>query len=407
MNEKDREPWNQNFYQTGYTQPPKRRGGCVLFLVILVILLGGIVTLMGLLNIRLFRAVATGEKTPAVGFVSEETTASAETEEATAATTTQGGLSLELESAPQSVENVPQEGGLSLQAIYEKAIPSVVSVLSANGSGTGVIVSQDGFIVTNQHVVGQMAAVEVLLTDGRRLEASVVGADGASDLAVLRVDAQGLTPAEFGDSASLRVGDAVVAIGDPLGVELRGTMTNGIVSAINRDITTGGRTLTLIQTNAALNNGNSGGPLLNCYGQVVGINTMKIGDNVNVSGVEGLGFAIPATTVKEVVDQLANQGFVSGRPSLGLEVQSISAFDRLYYRLPQGLYITSVDAGSDAAKQGILAGDILLQLDSTRLYDVSGLQSALYGYNAGDTVELIIYRSGMQYSVPVVLSEAK
>ena len=279
---------------------------------------------------------------------------------------------------------------------------SAFKVLAASYVNTA-----DGYIITNAHVIAGATAVEVLLTDGRTVAATLVGADGVSDLAVLLVQASDLVPAEFGTSESVRVGDAVVAIGDPLGIALRGTMTNGIVSAINRDITTGGRTMTLIQTNAALNNGNSGGPLLNCYGQVIGINTMKIGDNMNTTGVEGLGFAIPSATVKEVVDQLMRQGYVSGRPGLGLEVQAISPFDRMYYRLPQGLYITAVETGSDAAEKGILPGDVLLGLDDRYLTDAEALQSALYRYEAGDTVRLTIYRNGSQYYVDVVLSEAR
>ncbi len=405
MQERNRDPWDPSFYQTGNTEPPKRKGSCLLFFVIAIVVLGGIVTVLGFLGITLFQAVPEGEDKTSVSFVAEESVEP--TDDAVVPTAHAGEHSLELNHTPQAVENVPQEGGLSLQAIYEKAIDSVVSISCDMGTGTGVVLTEDGFVATNAHVIGSAASVEVLLTDGRSLPAAVVGMDGVSDLAVLKVAAEDLTPAEFGNSESLRVGDAVVAIGDPLGIALRGTMTNGIVSAINRDITTGGRTMTLIQTNAALNSGNSGGPLLNCYGQVIGINTMKIGDNMNTAGVEGLGFAIPSTTVKEVVDQLMRQGYVSGRPGLGLEVQAISPFDRLYYRLPQGLYITAVEAGSDAAQKGILPGDVLLQLDGQWLSDGEGLQSILYSYEAGDTVQLNIYRNGTQYYVDVTLSEAR
>ena len=256
-------------------------------------------------------------------------------------------------------------------------------------------------------MVETATSIEVLLTDGRILPARLVGMDSVSDLAVLDVQATDLTAAEFGDSGSVRVGDAVVAIGDPLGIELRGTMTDGIVSAINRDITTGGRTMTLIQTNAALNSGNSGGPLLNCYGQVIGINTMKIGDYMNASGVEGLGFAIPSTTVKEVVDQLVSQGYVSGRPALGITGQELSSFDMLYYRLPQGIYITAVEQTSDAAAKGIAPGDVLLEFNGTRITSSDTLLNALYSCQAGDTVSVVVYRSGSQYTVDVILGEAQ
>ena len=224
---------------------------------------------------------------------------------------------------------------------------------------------------------------------------------------MLRIEAADLIPAKFGDSGALRVGDSVVAIGDPLGVEFRGTYTNGIVSAINRDVELEGRTMTLIQTNAALNSGNSGGPLINCYGQVVGINTMKIGAFASASGVEGLGFAIPSTTVKDVVDQLVKQGYVSGRPTLGIKGEALSLFYQHYYRLPAGLYITSVEYDSDAYNVGIQEGDLLLSIGGTRITSYDELRSAIFAYQVGDTVEVVIFRSGQQYLVELTLSEAK
>ena len=247
----------------------------------------------------------------------------------------------------------------------------------------------------------------VQLTDGRTLPAMLVGADSVSDLAVLHIDTTGLTPAQFGDSDSLRVGDTVVAIGDPLGVKFRGTYTDGIISGIGRDMDMDGRTMTLIQTNAALNSGNSGGPLINCYGQVIGINTMKIGAFTDSAGVEGLGFAITSSTVKEVAEQLISQGYVSGRPTLGLEGESLSSFDQYYYRLPAGLYITDVDRSSDAAAKGIEEGDILLSVNGTNVTTMDALNGAVYNLDVGDTVEVVIYRSGKQYRVSLTVTEDK
>ena len=312
-----------NEYRTGQMRPRKNRSGLLALLLILVIFLGGIVSTLSLLNIKLFRQMqeSPDQEDSSLSFhpvSSQETTAPAET---AAPAPKDSDVTLDLNQSPTSVENIPQEGGLSLQQIYEGAIHSVVSIscTSAGGSssGTGVIIAEEGYLVTNAHVVQDATAVSVLLTDGRVFAASVVGLDSISDLAVLHIQAEALVPAVFGDSDALRVGDLAVAIGDPLGSQLRGTMTDGIISAINRNIQTGGRTMTLIQTNAALNSGNSGGPLLNCHGQVIGINTMKIGDYVSDAGVEGLGFAIPSTTVKTVVDDLIRYGYVVGRPSLG------------------------------------------------------------------------------------------
>ena len=284
-----------------------------------------------------------------------------------------------------------------------------ISCTLSNGtaSGTGVIFSDEGYIVTNAHVVDGAISVSAQLTDDRVFSARIIGCDEVSDLAVLRIDADNLIPAQFGDSSTLRVGDTVVAIGDPLGVKFRGTYTNGIISAINRDVDVDGHTMTLIQTNAALNSGNSGGPLINCYGLVIGINTMKIGAFTDSAGVEGLGFAIPSTTVKQIVDQLISQGYVSGRPTLGLEGESLSVFYQHYYRLPAGLYITRVDRGSDAFSKGIESGDILISIGSQRITTMNELKTAVYGYQVGDTVEVVIYRDGQQYRVSLTLSEDK
>ena len=389
---------------------------CIRDRLVIVIFLGGLVSALGVLNIRLFAELNTpSEDSDPVSFVSEteeETTAAQPTMEPIAATEQ---LPVEtpfvLNPSPDSVENIPQEGGLSLQEIYEKNIGSVVSISctlsSGSATGTGVILSENGYIVTNCHVVEGAEAITVLLTDERSFQAVLVGADTVSDLAVLHINAGGLTPAEFGDSSVLRVGDSVAAIGDPLGTEFRGTLTNGIVSAINRDVTIGGRTMTLIQTNAALNSGNSGGPLLNCYGQVVGINTLKIGNFVDAAGVEGIGFAIPSSTVKVIVDQLIEQGYVSGRPTLGIKGESVSLFYQRYYLMPAGIFITELDPASDAAKKGIQTDDILSAINGMRITSMDDLNTVLYGCQVGDTVEVIIYRAGRQYRVDLTLSESK
>ena len=411
-----KEPWESGVYETGRTRPPKNHTGLIAILLVIVIFLSGLVSFLGLLNVKLFAQLkAMPEENPnPVNFVSgteipESTLAAAEP---TAASTEPMTVALDpdtflLNPSPDSVPNVPQNTGLSLQDIYDKTIGSVVSISCSNSSGTGVVMTSSGYVVTNAHVVQNAQVITVLLSDGRSFDASLVGCDTISDLAVLHIDAPDLIPAEFGDSTVLRVGDSVVAIGDPLGIELRGTMTNGIVSAINRDVTTGGRTLTLIQTNAALNAGNSGGPLINCYGQVIGINTLKMGDLYSSAGVEGLGFAIPSTTVKEIADQLINQGYVSGRPSLGLSGEGVSSFYQFYYRLPAGMYIESVEEGSDAEAKGLEPGDILISVDNVRISSMEDLRIHLSNYAVGDTVQILIYRGGRQYTAQLTLHEAK
>ena len=412
-----RDPWEPGLYETGRTRPPKSHGGLIALLLVIVIFLGGLVSVLGILNVRLFAQLQDRppEEEDALSFIStvEETQPPQPTEnQATEPQINEPeDTDVLLRPSPDSVPNVQQEGGLSLQEIYTRNIDSVVSIScnypGGSSTGTGVILSHNGYIVTNSHVVDNASVITVLLTDDRSFAASLVGSDPVSDLAVLHILATDLKSAEFGDSAALQVGDSVAAIGDPLGSELRGTMTNGIVSAINRDMNLDGRSLTLIQTNAALNSGNSGGPLINCYGQVIGINTMKIGTFVDKAGVEGLGFAIPSATVKDIVEQLIDQGYVSGRPTLGITGESVSTFYQIYYNLPAGLLITEVDEASDAAAHGIAVRDILISVNDTRITNMDDLNNVIYGCEVGQEVTAIIYRAGRQYAVELTLMENK
>ena len=302
-----------------------------------------------------------------------------------------------------------QEDALSLQDIYSSVIDSVVSISSmtssGTASGTGIIMSSDGYIITNHHVISGALVISVLTNDNREYEAALVGSDEMSDLAVLKIDAKNLQAAEFGDSSRLRVGDSVVAIGDPLGVQLRGTMTNGIISAINRDLTVGDRTMTLIQTNAALNNGNSGGPLINCYGQVVGVNAVKLSSYYSQATVEGLGFAIPISTAKPILDELIQNGYVAGRPAIGISGEQLPAAARVYYGLPEGVYVTYVSPTSGAWEAGVRKGDIITAIDGTAVSSVDALNTVKNRYSAGDTVTLTIYRSGQSTDVEITLMD--
>ena len=416
---RNRDPWEPGMYETGRTRPPKNHGGLIALLLVVVIFLCGVVSVLGFMNVRLFAQLnqLPKENEDPLSFINQDGTEYPQiidyTEPAESIPDSFSGNlpdSLVLRPSPDSVPNVIQEGGISLQEIYDKNIASVVSIScqsrGASSSGTGVIISASGYIVTNNHVVEGAQVITVLLQDERSFTANLVGADDVTDLAVLQITAEDLTPAEFGDSSVLRVGDSVAAIGNPLGQELRGTLTNGIVSAINRDVTHGGRTLTLIQTNAALNSGNSGGPLINCYGQVIGINTLKIGSFTDSAGVEGLGFAIPSTTVKEIVEQLVIQGYVSDRPTLGILGEGVSNFYQYYYRMPAGIYITEVEETSDAAAKGIEPGDILTAINGVRVTDMDSLKSIILEYSVGDIVTAHIYRRGVEHTVSLVLHES-
>lgn len=303
-----------------------------------------------------------------------------------------------------------EDGALSLQEIYRRCIGSVVSIVtvtpSGKASGTGIIMSEDGYVITNHHVIESAQAVSVLTSDNQEYAASVVGSDETSDLAVLKVEAEGLQAAEFGDSSVLQVGDSVAAIGDPLGTALRGTMTDGIISAINRDLTVNDRTMSLIQTNAALNNGNSGGPLINCYGQVIGINTMKMSNFYSASAtVEGIGFAIPIDTAKPIIDELIEKGYVSGRPAIGIDGETLPATYRIYYRLPQGIYVTRVYRNSDAAAKGVSEGDIITAINGVSVTTMEQLNRVKNQFTAGQTITLTIYRGGVSSDVEIILMD--
>ena len=337
-------------------------------------------------------------------------TPEADTSSALAAQPAEDPPSVEIESSPAAPATPASEdeadGALSLQEIYKKCIGSVVSITasaqSGKSSGTGIVLSADGYLITNHHVIENAQVIAVQTSEDRQFQASIIGSDEASDLAVLKVDATDLQPAEFGDSGKLAVGDRVVAIGDPLGAQLRGTMTSGIVSAINRDLEVNDRTMTLIQTDAALNNGNSGGPLINCYGQVIGINTMKLRSYYSTTA-EGLGFAIPMAVAKPILEELMENGYVAGRPAIGISYDTLPLAFRIYYNLPEGVYISAVYDGSDAQAKGVAAGDIITAVNGTRVTSIDELNRVKNQFTAGDSITLTLYNGGSYRDVAVIL----
>ncbi|MCD7760287.1 MAG: S1C family serine protease, partial [Clostridiales bacterium] len=283
---------------------------------------------------------------------------------------------------------------LTYQEIYAKCLPSVVSITvitaEGTGTGTGIVMTADGYILTCNHVIEDGITCTVTTYDDQVYTALLVGGDAQTDLAVLKIEAEGLTPAEFGDSDELTVGDEALAIGDPLGTTLRGTLTNGIISAINRNVTVNGYSMTLLQTTAALNSGNSGGPLINIYGQVVGVNNMKM--NSTSVTVEGLGFAVPTSVVKEIVPTLATKGKVS-RPVLGITCYSISEeYVTSGGYLSSGCLVASVNELSDAYAQGVQVGDYITQINGMTVTSVDDVKAVIEDMSIGDTVELTILR---------------
>ena len=303
----------------------------------------------------------------------------------------------------------PGEQELSLQELYAACADSIVGITAYPEDqdgyywGTGVIADEAGLIVTNAHVIEGCASAEVTLYNNESYEALLVGADAVSDLALLKIDCSGLPAASFGDISSLSVGDPVAAIGNPLSEEFRSTLTNGIISAIDRGMNYNGHTMSLLQTNAAINQGNSGGALFNMYGQVVGITNMKMMSYF--SSIEGIGFAIPSSTVKAVVDQLAENGEVRGRPSIGITVGAIPQEAVENYELPEGLYISAVAENSDAAAQGIREGDILTAIDGQSVSSTEEVAAIRDTKSVGDSLRFTIWRQGETFDVDVRLME--
>jgi serine protease Do len=314
------------------------------------------------------------------------------------------------------------EGRMSFNAIYDQACEEVVGITtevtyqnffgmrtSGAVTGSGFILSEDGYILTNYHVISYAAQgnyeVTVILHDGTRYPATVVGTEESNDLAVLKIEAAGLNPVTFADSGELRVGDEVHAVGNPLG-ELEFTMTNGHVSALDRVITTDESTeaINMFQIDAAVNSGNSGGPVYDALGRVVGVVTAKYSE----SGVEGIGFAIPVNDARKIADDLMTKGYVTGKAYMGITYdQRYNAMYAQYYGLPMGFFVRTVKPGSCAEKAGIVEGDIITKIGP---YDITGyteLRQALKHYSAGDGATVTVSRSGRDMTFDIVFDEAR
>ena len=298
---------------------------------------------------------------------------------------------------PQSLKLTITERGeeLTPQEIYEKVSPATVIVLAQQGEntsvGTGVIMTEDGYIITNDHVIAGGESAGILLYGKYYFEAELVGSDANTDLAVLKaLEAENFPTAEFGNSDLCSVGDTVYAIGNPMGIELYGTMSDGILSAINRDIQVQDHTVTVLQTTAALNNGNSGGPLINTSGQVIGINTLKMGGSNNASAqVEGLGFALPVSDASYVINDILATGYYRGAPTFGITV--IGAQDADGKNI---VVIYTVEENSAAAEADLREGDVILAVDDQDITTVAELLAIRRSHAVGDTVHLKIWRDG-------------
>lgn len=328
-------------------------------------------------------------------------------------------------SLPYTPISLPK--GSSVSEIAKKVGPSVVGIRmtmlnnrsrfmfenasESNAEGSGVIISEDGYIMTNYHVVeyadpkkqGSSTTLEVFLPDGRQAKAKFIGGDSKNDLAVVKIDLDNLPVAELGDSSKLEVGELAVAIGNPLGMEFAGSVTVGVISALDRTVQAEDKTLNLIQTDAAINPGNSGGALVDSSGKVIGINTIKI----SVSGVEGLGFAIPMNDAKPIVDQLIMFGYVKGRPMLGISAREITDVMSMQYNVPVGIYIVDAKVGEGAYNSGVKRGDIIVRMDGKDVKTMKDLDDIKKQHKAGDKVSLTVVRDGEEIELELTFSEEK
>ncbi len=397
-------------------RPPRRRreprsGHRRLLLIAAVALLaalvigGGVKMVQKLILERVIVSDSFARQEPEDDFeeIFEETQTAEETEEA------QCFLERAELSGEVQMETVSREGlaELSYEEIYAAAIHSVVSLRCylADGSGctgTGIILSADGYLVTNEHVIEDAEECVVVLQDDRTYDAKLVGMDAETDLAVLKIEATGLVPASFGDSDEMVVGNACVAIGNPLGETFRGTMTTGIISAVNRNVSVEGHYMTLIQTDCAINSGNSGGPLINLYGQVVGICNMKMMSSSTT--VEGLGFAIPSNTVKTIVNKLIAKGEVI-RAMLGITAYNLDQDQCRVYGVEGGIMVVQVSAESDAYAKGVRYGDIVIAANGIPISTVNALNTLKSDMSPGDVLVLTVVRDGETMEFEVILME--
>ena len=302
------------------------------------------------------------------------------------------------------VVRVAESVGPTVVGITNKAVARdwFNNPVETEGVGSGVIFRKDGYIVTNNHVISGAKELIVSLADGRSLKGKLIGADEMTDIAVVKVDADDLPTATFGNSDDVVVGEPAIAIGNPMGLEFQGSVTVGVISALNRTLEISDKRVKLLQTDAAISPGNSGGALVNADGMIIGINSAKLA----ASGVEGMGFAIPINTVQAIINELMEKGYVA-RPYLGVSVFDKPTAARYGYQLniDKGVYIFRVTLGAPAGKAGLQRGDIILKLDGREVNSVTDVRNIVAEHKVGDTLKLVYDRDGNEGSVDVVLEE--
>ena len=392
------DPWSDPIETTGrpvheepeQPKPKKKKGGKLVALCLVCAIVGGIAGGAGV-------AAATGS------FAQDKTTIYEGTRTPTVV----------------NVSNVTGKDLLTAPEIYATYVGSTVGItteitttnvwgqpVSQAAAGSGFVITSDGYILTNYHVIEDADSIQVAFVDGTTYDATLVGGESENDIAVLKIDATGLTPVIIGDSDNVKVGEQVVAIGNPLG-ELTYSMTSGIVSAKDRSITMeNGNVMNMIQTDTAINNGNSGGPLFDMYGQVIGITSAKLsGSSSSQATIEGLGFAIPINDIKDMVTDIMENGYVTGKPYMGITVSTVPESIAERYGMSQGALVESVDESSCAAKAGLQKGDIITAIDGKTVISSAELVEAKKDYKAGDTVTLDVERNGEKLTLTLTFDE--
>ncbi|MEA4955919.1 MAG: trypsin-like peptidase domain-containing protein [Pseudoflavonifractor sp.] len=320
-----------------------------------------------------------------------------------------------------TMSSISSDQVLTIPQIYANNVGSTVGIttelvttnmwgqrVKGAAAGSGFVVTADGYILTNYHVINGASSIKVAFVSGTSYDATLVGGEEANDIAVLKINATGLTPVTLGDSDNLVVGEQVVAIGNPLG-ELTYSLTAGYISAKDRSITMeNGEMMNMLQTDAAINSGNSGGPLFNIYGQVIGITSAKYSSasaSSSAASIEGLGFAIPINDVKDMAKSIMENGYVTGKPNVGILMNDVSSDATQRYGIPAGAYVEAVLQGSCGEKAGLKTGDVITAVGDTAVTSSDQLKSIVKNYKAGDTVTFTIYRDGKNQTVTMTLDE--
>lgn len=397
--------WDEGTYQTGAFKEPRASSGLVAVLLLVVIFLGGLCSVLGIVNIRLLAQI-TNENNETVPLDQEIQSTVVGNDSVL------DRLDVPLPQVPQKPQVLLQianhtgagtPNALSAQQIREQNAQSLVEVqclthLNSTESGIGLVLSSDGFILTNSHVVDTAKRIFVTLSDGTMLRAALVGRDNFSDLAVLYVDRQDLEPARFCNNRNLQVGQPTFAFeaGDqPIVIRESSIFSTG------RVFTTKSGSIRLVQTCA----GGTTGPVFDSFGHVIGFQVGAISDYFTNADIQGMGMVVPTGGIRQILEKLLQEGFVSGQPHLGLEVEAISKLYQQYWQLPGGLLLTGVSGNSDAALKGLQEGDILLALDGKPVQNRSDLYAILYNHQAGDSLIAVISRDGQQFTVTLTIEE--